>query len=67
MTESVRLLFAKTFIEKPQSFWDNVLLKDETEVELFGNVVHQLVYRERALKEKNTLPRVKHGEVSTRL
>lgn len=58
-----RLIFAKEYLDKPQSFWDNVLWTDETKIELFGNAKQQFVYRRRneAYKEKNTLPTVKHG------
>lgn len=58
-----RLIFAKENLDKPQSFWNNVLWTDETKVELFGNSRRQYVYRRRkeAFKEKNTIPTVKHG------
>uniref|UniRef100_A0A3B1JPD6 Uncharacterized protein n=1 Tax=Astyanax mexicanus TaxID=7994 RepID=A0A3B1JPD6_ASTMX len=58
-----RLIFAKEYLDKPQSFWENVLWTDETKIELFGNAKQQFVYRRRneAYKEKNTLPTVKHG------
>lgn len=58
-----RLIFAKEYLDKPQSFWENVLWTDETKIELFGNGHQQFVYRRRyeAHKEKNTLPTVKHG------
>ena len=51
------------YLDKPQSFWENVLWTDETKIELFGNAHQQFVYRRRneAYKEKNTLPTVKHG------
>ena len=50
-------------LDKPQSFWENVLWTDETKIEIFGNAHQQFVYRWRneAYKEKNTLPTVKHG------
>ncbi|KAK3569876.1 hypothetical protein QTP86_006746 [Hemibagrus guttatus] len=58
-----RLVFAKEYLDKAQSFWENVLWIDETKIELFGNAHQQFVYRRRneAYKEKNTLPTVKHG------
>ena len=58
-----RLIFAKEYLDKPQSFWENVLWTDETKIELFGNAHKRFVYRRRneAYKEKNTLPTVKHG------
>ncbi len=61
--KKARLEFAKTYVTKPQSFWENVLWTDETKVELFGKGHHGTVYRKRneAFKEKNTVPTVKHG------
>ncbi len=61
--KKARLEFAKTYVTKPQSFWDNVLWTDETKVEIFGKGHHGTVYRKRneAFKEKNTVPTVKHG------
>ncbi len=47
-----RLEFAKTYVTKPQSFWENVLWTDETKV---------IRKRNEAFKEKNTVPTVKHG------
>ena len=38
-----RLIFAKKYLDKPQSFWENVLWTDETKIELFGNA-HQLLW-----------------------
>ncbi len=40
-----RLIFAKEYLNKPQSFWENVLWTDETKIELFGNLHQQFVYR----------------------
>ncbi len=61
--KKARLEFAKTYVTKPQSFWENVLWTDETKVELFGKGHHGTVYRKRneAFKENNTVPTVKHG------
>ncbi len=58
-----RLEFAKTYVTKPQSFWENILWTYETNVELFGKGHHDTVYRKRseAFKEKNRVPTVKHG------
>ena len=63
-----RLIFAKEYLDKPQSFWENVLWTDETKIELFGSA-HQRVSRRRneAYKEKNTVPTVKYGGGSIRL
>ena len=61
--KKARLEFAKMHIDKPLSFWENVLWTDETKLELFGKS-HQLhVHRckNEAYKEKNTVPIVKHG------
>ena len=57
------LEFAKTHLNKPKSFWENVLWTDETKLELFGKSHRLCVYRKRneAFKQKNTLPTVKHG------
>ena len=51
------------YVTKPQSFWENVLWTDEMKVELFGQGHHGTVYRKRnkAFKEKNKVPTVKHG------
>uniref|UniRef100_H2M9V3 Transposase Tc1-like domain-containing protein n=1 Tax=Oryzias latipes TaxID=8090 RepID=H2M9V3_ORYLA len=49
--KKARLEFAKMHVDKPQSFWENVLWTDETKLELFGKA-HQLY---------NTVPTVKHG------
>ena len=57
--KKARLEFAKTFLGKPKSFWENVLWTDETKVELFGKAVYRK--RNEAFKEKNTVPTVKHG------
>ncbi|KAI2664860.1 Transposable element Tcb1 transposase [Labeo rohita] len=61
--KKARLEFAKTYVTKPQSFWENILWPDETKVEVFGKGHHGTVYRKRneAFKEKNTVPTVKHG------
>ncbi|KAL0166161.1 hypothetical protein M9458_038005, partial [Cirrhinus mrigala] len=61
--KKARLEFAKTYVTKPQSFWENVLWTDKTKVELFGIGHHGTVYRKRneAFKEKKTVPTVKHG------
>src|SRR4029434_4343859 len=45
--QKARLEFAKTFLGKPKSFWENVLWTDETKVELFGKAHHSTVYRKR--------------------
>ena len=61
--KKARLEFAKTYLRKPKSFWENVMWTDETKVELFGKAHYCTVYRKwnEAFKEKNTVPTVKHG------
>lgn len=51
-----RLEFATTYVTKPQVFWENILLTDETTVKRFGKEHHGSVYRKRHkdLKEKNS-------------
>uniref|UniRef100_A0A8C5PYF6 Transposase Tc1-like domain-containing protein n=1 Tax=Leptobrachium leishanense TaxID=445787 RepID=A0A8C5PYF6_9ANUR len=61
--KKARLQFAKMYLSKPKSFWENVLWTDETKIELFGKAHHSTVYRKRneAYKEKNTVPTVKYS------
>uniref|UniRef100_A0A8C5WJP2 Transposase n=1 Tax=Leptobrachium leishanense TaxID=445787 RepID=A0A8C5WJP2_9ANUR len=61
--KKARRQFAKMYLSKPKSFWENVLWTDETEIELFGKAHHSTVYRKwnEAYKEKNTVPTVKYG------
>lgn len=58
-----RLKYAKTNIEKPQDFWNNVLWTDETKIELFGHMDSRYVWRtpNTAYEEKNLVATVKHG------
>ncbi len=49
-----RLIFAKEYLNKPQSFWENVLWTYKTKIELFGNLHQQFVYR-RLRRLKTTL------------
>ena len=62
--KKAREMFSKTLIDKPQSFWENVLWM-ESKVELFDNAVFHFVYRQgnKANEEKNLLPTEKHGQV----
>ena len=55
--------FAKTYLRKPKSFWENIMWTGETNVELFGKAHYCNVYRKQneAFKENNTVPTVKHG------
>ena len=52
-------VFAKTYLGKPKSFWENVLWTDETKVERFGKAVYRK--RNETFKEKNMDPTVKHS------
>ena len=58
-----RLKFAKTYITKPQSFWNNILWSDESKFNVLGSDGHKRVWRKpnEALKEKNLIPTIKHG------
>lgn len=58
-----RLLFAKEFVNKPESFWKNVIFSDESKFNLFGADGRSKVWRKpkEAFKTKNLLPTVKHG------
>ncbi len=40
-----RLIFAKEYLGKLQSYWENVLWTDGTKIELFGNAHQHFVYR----------------------
>ncbi|KAF7663468.1 hypothetical protein LDENG_00210590 [Lucifuga dentata] len=42
-----RLEFAKTHLNKPKSFWENVLWSDEIKLELFGKSYKVCVYRKK--------------------
>uniref|UniRef100_H2LAD6 Transposase Tc1-like domain-containing protein n=1 Tax=Oryzias latipes TaxID=8090 RepID=H2LAD6_ORYLA len=61
--QKARLEFAKMHVDKPQSFWENVLWTDETKLDLFGKAHQLYVHRlkNQAYNEKNTVPTVKHG------
>ncbi|KAJ0051257.1 hypothetical protein NL108_017089 [Boleophthalmus pectinirostris] len=50
-------------IDKPQSFWENVLWIEETKLELFVKTHQLYVHRRKneTHQEKNTVPTVKHG------
>ncbi len=50
--KKARLEFGKTYVTKPQSFWENVLWTDETKVELFGKGHHGTVYRKKMRPSK---------------
>ena len=51
-----RLKFAKTYLRKPKSFWENDMWTDETKVELFGKAHYCTVYKnEMRPSKKRTL------------
>lgn len=57
------MIFAKEYLDKPQSFWENLLWTDETkQIKCFDNAKQKFLYRlhNEAYKEKYTLPTVKH-------
>ena len=56
-----RLQFARTYLSKPQSFWEYVLWTDETKVELFSKTPHSTVYKQPNEAEWETT--VKYGGV----
>ena len=60
--KKARLDFAKIHIDKPQSFWENVLWTNETKLELFGKSHQFYIHRcnNEAYKEKNTILTVTH-------
>ena len=57
--KKARLQFARRYLSKPQSLWENVLWTDETKVEPFSKAFHSTVWDE-AYKEKNMVPTVKY-------
>lgn len=58
-----RLVFAKTHVDFPNSFFSKILWTDETKIELFGHMDVAYVWRKKdeAHNPKNTIPTVKHG------
>lgn len=50
-------------VDKPNTFWKNVLWSDETNTELFDHSDKRYVWRNngRAIKSKNRVPAVKYG------
>lgn len=57
------LIDAKEYLDKSQTFLENVLWTGETKIELFRNAHQKFIYRRRneAHKEENSLPTVQHG------
>lgn len=58
-----RLAFAKKYINKPLSFWKQVIWSDESKFELLNKKKRTHVWRKpnEALKKQYVLPTVKHG------
>ena len=58
-----RLEFATQHLDKPMTFWENILWSDETNIELFGCHKTQHVWRKNgtAHHPQNTIPTVKFG------
>lgn len=58
-----RLQFARDHVNKPLSFWKNVLFSDESKFNIFGSDGRKFVWRQksRAFEPKNLQPTVKHG------
>lgn len=58
-----RLVFAKTYINKDQTFWDRVIWSDESKFTIFGSGTKRIVWRKQneELNPKNLIPTVKHG------
>ena len=54
---------AKTFLDKENCFWEQVLWSDETKIELFRHNDVQKIWRMKgeAFLPKNTVPTLKHG------
>ena len=57
------LAFARARIDNPRSFWESLLLSDETKLGLFGHRDVTFVWRKKgeAFNLKNTVPKVKYG------
>lgn len=63
INKAKRLDFAKTHLNKPSSFWDNVIFSDETKINIHGSDGRVTVWRKpnQHLKTKNLCGTVKHG------
>ena len=59
----LRLEFAKTYLNKNDDFFKQILWSDESKIELFGHNDKTHVWRKdgTAYDRKNTIPTVKHG------
>lgn len=58
-----RVAFAKDYVNKPNSFWNQVIFSDESKFNLFGSDGRQIVWRKKntELQPKNLQATVKHG------
>lgn len=58
-----RLIYAKTYLEKPIGYWNDVLWSDESKFNLFGSDGKVMVWRttKEEMDPKCTVPTVKHG------
>ena len=58
-----RLHYAKTYLEKPLGYWNEVLWSDETKFNLFGSDEKVVIWRitKEEMDPKCTVPTVKHG------
>lgn len=58
-----RFAFARDHVDKPQSFWNNVLFSDESKFCIFGMNGRGIVWRKPATEwnKENLFPTVKHG------
>jgi transposase len=58
-----RLEFAKCYIDKPKSFWNEVIFSDESKKNIFGSDGRQIVWRQKntELKPNNVQSTVKFG------
>uniref|UniRef100_A0A0K8UV17 Transposable element Tc1 transposase n=1 Tax=Bactrocera latifrons TaxID=174628 RepID=A0A0K8UV17_BACLA len=58
-----RFAFAIEHVNKPNSFWENIIFSDESKFNIFGSDGAQKVWRKvnEEFQEKNLLPTVKHG------
>ncbi|GFT34175.1 transposable element Tc1 transposase [Trichonephila clavipes] len=61
-----RLKFAKEHILKPQQFWNEVIFRDESKLNIFGSDGRRMVWRKPNTSHhpKHTIPTVKHGDGS---
>lgn len=63
INKTKRLTFAKNYVSKPATFWDNWIFTDESKYNISGSDGRRRVWREknRALDPKNMTGTVKHG------